>query len=90
MTMDPFRYTYRLARRIVIGVVGATIVLIGVIMLVVPGPGLVVIPAGLAILSLEFAWARVWLRKVRKKISDAASEYRGERAESFRRSDDIR
>lgn len=90
MAMDPFRYTYRLARRIVIGVVGTTILLVGVVMVFMPGPAMVVIPAGLAILGIEFAWARVWLRKVREKISEAASEYRGERAEQYRRSDDIR
>ena len=50
---------YRLARRLVIAVIGGTVVLAGVIMLVTPGPGLVVIPIGLAILALEFAWARI-------------------------------
>lgn len=88
--MDPIRYTYRLARRIVIGVVGATILLIGLIMLVTPGPAFVVIPVGLAVLSIEFAWARVWLRKVREKISASASEYRGWRAENHRSEDDFR
>lgn len=88
--MDPFRYTYRLARRIVIGVVGATILLIGLIMLVTPGPAFVVIPIGLAILSIEFAWARVWLKKVREKISASASEFRGRRAENHRGEDDFR
>ena len=45
--------------------VGGTVVLVGICMLVLPGPGILVIPAGLAILSLEFAWARLWLRKMR-------------------------
>lgn len=88
--MDPIRYTYRLARRIVIGVVGATILLIGLIMLVTPGPAFVVIPVGLAVLSIEFAWARVWLKKVREKISASTAEYRGRRAENHRHQDDIR
>lgn len=88
--MDPIRYTYRLARRIVIGVVGATILLIGLIMLVTPGPAFVVIPIGLAILSIEFAWARVWLKKVREKISASASDYRGRRAENHRTEKDFR
>ena len=61
--------TYKAARRIVIGVVGATVLLIGVIMLVTPGPALVVIPVGLAILSIEFTWARHWLRRLRESIS---------------------
>ena len=72
--------TYRFARRIVIGIVGATVVLIGLIMLVTPGPGLVVIPAGLAILGLEFAFARRWLAKVRERISEEARKRRDKRA----------
>jgi tellurite resistance protein TerC len=62
-------FTYKAARRIVIGVVGITVLLIGVIMLVTPGPALVVIPIGLAILSIEFTWARHWLRRLRESIS---------------------
>lgn len=61
--------TYKAARRIVIGVVGVTVLLIGLIMLVTPGPALVVIPVGLAILSIEFTWARHWLRRLRESIS---------------------
>jgi tellurite resistance protein TerC len=63
------RNGYRLARRIVIGVVGGTVVLIGVVMLVTPGPGLVVIPTGLAILAIEFAWARRWLKRLKANLS---------------------
>ena len=54
------------ARRIVILVMGTTVVLIGVIMLVTPGPAFIVIPAGLAILATEYAWARRWLRSIRE------------------------
>ena len=72
--------TYRAARRIVVAVVGATVVLIGVVMLLTPGPGLVVIPLGLAILSIEFAWARLWLKRVRERISENSSERRARRA----------
>ena len=43
--------------RIGFAIVGATITLIGVAMLVTPGPAFVVIPIGLAMLALEFAWA---------------------------------
>lgn len=62
--------TYVWARRIAISVVGGTVLLIGIAMLVLPGPGLIVIPLGLAILGAEFAWARVWLRKVRTRTAD--------------------
>ena len=59
--------TYKTARRVVIAVIGASVVLVGVAMLVLPGPAFVVIPAGLAILSLEFAFARRWLHEVRTR-----------------------
>ncbi|MEO1201964.1 MAG: PGPGW domain-containing protein [Pseudomonadota bacterium] len=76
--------TYKAARRIVVAVVGVTVVLLGVVMLVTPGPGLVVIPLGLAILSIEFAWARSWLRRVREEISRQAQNSRADRAERHR------
>ena len=76
--------TYKAARRIVVAVVGATILLLGVVMLVTPGPGLLFIPLGLAILSIEFAWARYWLRRVRQGISNHGANHRGERAEDHR------
>lgn len=56
--------TYKSARRIVVGVVGGTVVLVGVVLIFVPGPAFVVIPAGLAILGAEFAWARRWLKTI--------------------------
>ena len=52
-------------KRVVIFVAGMTVVLIGVAMLVLPGPGIVVLAGGLAILGIEFEWARRWLRQAR-------------------------
>jgi tellurite resistance protein TerC len=57
--------TYRWAKRIVIAIVGGTVVLIGIAMIVLPGPAVVVIPMGLAILGLEFAWAKRWLEAIK-------------------------
>lgn len=62
--------TYRWARRIAVAVVGGTVLLIGIALIVLPGPAFVVIPLGLAILGAEFAWARHWLRKVRQRSAD--------------------
>jgi uncharacterized protein (TIGR02611 family) len=59
--------TYKSARRIIIGVVGLTVVLVGLAMLVLPGPAFIVIPTGLAILGAEFAFARRWLRVLKKQ-----------------------
>lgn len=61
--------TYRKARRIVIAVIGGTVLLVGIALLVLPGPAFLVIPAGLAILGLEFAWARRWLRSVKQHLT---------------------
>ncbi len=76
--------TYKMARRIVITVVGLTVLLVGIALLVLPGPAFIVIPVGLAILSLEFAWARMWLRKVRETISENAAKLQARRAEQRR------
>jgi tellurite resistance protein TerC len=83
--MNPFRDTYKLAKRLVITVIGISILAVGIVMIVTPGPALVFIPVGLAILGLEFAWARLWLKRLREGISNRNSEVRGERAENHRR-----
>lgn len=85
MIKRAFHLTYKAARRIVIGLVGLTVLLIGVIMIFTPGPALVVIPVGLAILSVEFAWARVWLRHLRESISNRNSNAHNNRVEQHRR-----
>ena len=66
--------TVRTARRVVIAIVGATIIAVGIAMLVLPGPGIVVIGAGLAFLSIEFAFAQRWLRTLRKRSAQAADQ----------------
>ena len=52
-------------RRAIIGVIGSTILVAGILMLVLPGPGIVVIVIGLAILATEFAWAEAMLIRAR-------------------------
>lgn len=74
-----FSDAYKHARRIVIAIVGGSILLLGLILIFTPGPAILVIPTGLAILGLEFAWARRWLRNVKKKAREAATAlYRDE------------
>ena len=59
-------------RKAIVAVVGTTVVLLGVVMVVTPGPALVVIPLGLAILATEFVWAKRLLKwsqeMVKKKL----------------------
>ena len=85
MIKRAFHITYKAARRIVVGLVGLTVLVIGVVMIVTPGPALVVIPVGLAILSIEFAWARAWLRRLRESISNLNSSAQSDRVEQHRR-----
>ena len=50
-------------RRFLIVAIGFSVVLIGLVMIVLPGPAIVIVPLGFAILASEFAWARrVWRR----------------------------
>jgi tellurite resistance protein TerC len=72
---------YRTARRIVVGVIGATVILVGIALLVLPGPAFIVIPAGLAILALEFAWARRWLRVLRERSEAVINSFRRPKAD---------
>jgi uncharacterized protein (TIGR02611 family) len=53
---------------VVVAVIGGTLLLIGGVMLVTPGPAMVVIPLGLAVLAAEFAWARRLLRRVKAQV----------------------
>ena len=56
----------RYARRIIIFVVGMSVLLFGIALLVLPGPAFIVIPVGLAILATEYAWARRWLHAIKE------------------------
>ena len=62
-------------RRIVITVVGGTILVLGtaLVFLPVPGSGPVVILGGLAVLGTEYAWARRWMRKGKLMANKALS-----------------
>jgi len=76
----------RHARRVIVAVVGGTVLLLGLVMVFTPGPALVLIPTGLAILAIEFAWARRLLRRVRDEIAQRSS--RGNREDTERTSKD--
>jgi len=66
----PLFGTYKVAKRIVIGIVGGTVLIMGIIMMVTPGPGIAGILLGLGILGVEFAWARIWLKRLQAKGQD--------------------
>ena len=52
----------------VVIVAGFTVLVAGIAMIVLPGPAVVVIPIGLAILATEFIWARKLLNSVKERI----------------------
>jgi uncharacterized protein (TIGR02611 family) len=63
-TMKSFNHL----KRAVVAVIGFTVLLVGLAMIVLPGPAIVVIPLGLAILGTEFLWARRLLTKARATL----------------------
>ncbi len=68
-------------RKIIVAVIGGTIVFFGILLIVLPGPAVIVVPLGLAVLATEFAWAGAVLKrggdlwnKVRRRKKDAVSD----------------
>ncbi len=52
-------------KRIIVTVVGGTIIIFGFSLIWTPAPTGLLIPVGLAVLGTEYAWARRWMRKAR-------------------------
>jgi uncharacterized protein (TIGR02611 family) len=70
------RESYRGAKRLAVFVLGTIVVLVGIALLVLPGPGMVLIFLGLTLLATEFAWARQWLQRLREKSLAAGRKAR--------------
>lgn len=68
----------RQARRAIVTVVGFTVLSIGIAMIVLPGPAIVMIPLGLAILAGEFVWAKKLLERVRSGVKGARDSIKGD------------
>jgi len=62
------QWSLKKLKRLLVAVIGITILIIGIAMIVLPGPAVVVIPLALGILATEFAWARRMLHIVRERI----------------------
>ena len=67
------RFLWRSSRRAIVIVAGGALVVGGVAMLVLPGPGLLVIIAGLAVLAKEFVWAERALHSMKRKAAQGAN-----------------
>ncbi|MCI5073243.1 PGPGW domain-containing protein [bacterium] len=57
-------------KKLLIFIVGLTIIIIGIALLVLPGPGIVTIAVGLGVLSLEFVWAKRLFEKAKTYSKD--------------------
>lgn len=68
---EVFRFIGRSARRVAVTVVGFGMVALGLAMLVLPGPGIVVVVAGFAVLAIEYVWAATALERA-KALGSAA------------------
>jgi len=68
-------------RRAIVGVIGFTVLAIGVAMIVLPGPAFLVIPLGLAILATEFVWADALLKKAKDYFQKGKDRVMGRKSE---------
>mgnify|MGYP006136839703 CR=1 FL=1 len=63
---------YKQIRKMVVFLIGISIVLIGCVLFFTPGPAIIVIPVGLAVLATEFIWAKRLLKKFKETTSSIA------------------
>jgi uncharacterized protein (TIGR02611 family) len=66
--------TLKKLKKIIIATIGFTVLIIGIIMIVFPGPAIVMIPLGLSILATEFLWAKKLLDKIKNKFKKNSSK----------------
>ncbi len=64
----------RTARKVVVLIIGGTVLILGIIMLVTPGPGIAGVIAGLAILATEFVWAKLLLKRMKDRAAALACQ----------------
>ena len=79
------RFIGRSSKRIAISVLGAALVLAGLAMFVLPGPGILVVALGFAVLGTEYAWAAAALERTKKLASQAGGVARDRASRAGRR-----
>jgi tellurite resistance protein TerC len=60
--------TLKQAKRLIVIVIGFSVLLVGIAMIVLPGPAVIVIPVGLALLATEFVWAAKLLNSLKERV----------------------
>ena len=69
--MDVLRFLARSGKRVAVSIVGAVLVLGGLAMLVLPGPGILVVAVGFAVLGTEYAWAAAAFERTKNTAAAA-------------------
>lgn len=59
-------------RKMVIAMIGGSLVLLGAVLIILPGPAWLPLPIGLAVLSIEYPWARRWLKLSQRQMKQSA------------------
>lgn len=75
--VDVIRFIGRSSKRIAVSVIGGAFVLGGIAMLVLPGPGILVVAVGFAILGTEYAWAAAALERTKQLAAQAGGVAKG-------------
>ncbi|WP_299789335.1 PGPGW domain-containing protein [uncultured Shewanella sp.] len=60
-------------RKTLITIAGGVLTIAGAALIILPGPAWLLLPIGLAILSMEYPWAKVWLRKSQRQLNASAA-----------------
>lgn len=79
------RFIGRSSKRIAVSVVGAALVVAGLAMFVLPGPGILVVALGFAVLGTEYAWAAATLERGKQLASRAGGVARERASRAGRR-----
>lgn len=66
----PENVTWKKVRKVAILILGSSVLLVGLVMIVLPGPAFIVIPTGLAILGTEFLWARRIMKRFKSLVQN--------------------
>jgi tellurite resistance protein TerC len=73
-------------KKVVVGLIGGAVLLVGIALIVLPGPAVLVIPAGLAILATEFRWAHDLKEKFKHKFDSLREKHRARRGRRAQKS----
>lgn len=73
----PWLRQHGVIRKILVSVLGGFLVIMGTLMLALPGPGILTLLFGLSVLAAEFAWARRSLDLARNRLSTTVQRYEG-------------